>query len=89
MHIDDIETLYIDLKTLTTRPRETVKGIEVVERFIKRNRRNSEIYDFQIGLESHHKTIKLLPPNQDLPGINRYPLFKVLEKPALGVVYQN
>ncbi|KAJ9551743.1 hypothetical protein OSB04_015788 [Centaurea solstitialis] len=61
---------------------ETVKGLEAVKRFIERNRRNSEIHDFQIGLESHQSTI-------NLPNIDRYPLYKVLEKPALGVVYQN
>ncbi|KAJ9560784.1 hypothetical protein OSB04_005944 [Centaurea solstitialis] len=89
VHIDDIESLYTDLKTLTKRPRAFFKGLEAVKRFIERNRRNSEISNFQIGLESHQKTINLTPPNQDLPNIDRYSPFDVLEKPSFGVVYLN
>ncbi|KAJ9545593.1 LOW QUALITY PROTEIN: hypothetical protein OSB04_025300 [Centaurea solstitialis] len=89
VHIDDIESLYTDLKTLTKRPLAFFKGLEAVKRFIVRNRRNSEISDFQIGLESHKNTINLTPPNQDLPNIDRYSPFHVLEKPSFGVVYLN
>ncbi|KAJ9548657.1 hypothetical protein OSB04_021200 [Centaurea solstitialis] len=89
VHIDDIETLFTDLKTLTSRPQAFYEGFEAVKRFIVRNRRNSEISDFQIGLESHQNTINLTPPNQDLPNIEHYPLFNVIEKPSLGVVYPN
>ncbi|KAJ9553548.1 hypothetical protein OSB04_017593 [Centaurea solstitialis] len=89
VHIDDIETLFTDLKTLTSRPQAFYEGLEAVKRFIVRNRRNSEISDFQIGLESHQNTINLTSPNQDLPNIDRYPLFDVIEKPSLGVVYPN
>ncbi|KAJ9538257.1 hypothetical protein OSB04_030990 [Centaurea solstitialis] len=89
VHIDDIETLYTDLKTLTKRPLATAKGLDAVRRFIMRNQRNSEIFDFQIGLESHQNTINLTLTNQDLPNIDRYSPFEVLEKPALGVVYLN
>ncbi|KAJ9546500.1 hypothetical protein OSB04_019043 [Centaurea solstitialis] len=89
VHLDDIDTLYTDLKTLTTRPKETFKGLEAVKHFIERNRKNSEVHDFQIGLESHQSTINLSPPNQDLLNIDRYSLYQVLEKTTLGVVYQN
>ncbi|KAJ9535269.1 LOW QUALITY PROTEIN: hypothetical protein OSB04_un001633 [Centaurea solstitialis] len=87
VHIDDIDTLYNDLKTLRTRPQETFKGLEAVKRFIGGTGRTQKLMTFRS--ESHQSTINLSLPNQDLPNIDRYSLYQVLEKPTLGVVYQN
>ena len=47
------------------------------------------IADFQLGCESNQKKVNLIKPNQQLPDIENFPLFMILEEPEFGIVYQN
>ena len=60
-----------------------------IEKFIKVHRKNSEIHDFMIGLESHHKVLNLERLNQDLPNINEIEPYTAITKPEYGTVYLN
>ena len=60
-----------------------------IERFIKIQRRNSEIHNLMLGIESCQNRLNLEPPNQSLPHLYLIVPYKPITKPELGTVYIN
>ena len=60
-----------------------------IEKFIKVQRKNSEVHDFMLGLESPHRNLNLEPLNQDLQDLDMMLPYTTITKPELGTVYMN
>ena len=81
--------MYNEIRKWTKRPGHVIKALMVLERFIRHQIKNSEIHDFMLGLESHHRKLNLEPPNQELPDMDLIIPYTAINKPELGTVYLN
>jgi len=89
LNIDDIEWMRNELREWTNRPDKVQKAQLAIERFIRSQRRNSEIHDLMLGIESSQNRLNLEPPNQTLPALDLIMPYKPITKPELGTVYLN
>ena len=87
--MDDFEVIYHEIRRRTIRPHDVIIALNAIDRFMRRQIKYSYVTDFQLGCESNQKKVNLIKPNQQLPDIENFPLFLILEEPEFGIVYQN
>ena len=63
LNIDDTDWMLCEIREWTNRPEKVQKAYMAIERFIKVQRRNSEIHDLMLGVESCQTKLNLEPPN--------------------------
>ena len=78
-----------EIQEWTNRTDKVQKAYLAIERIIRVQRRNSEIHDLMLGVESCQNRLNLEPPNQSLPDLDLIVPYKPITKPDLGTVYLN
>mgnify|MGYP003330959220 CR=1 FL=1 len=63
--------------------------MKAVNRFLRRQVTLSCINDFQMAIESNQTKVNLLKPDQNLQELESLPLYKIIQMPTAGIVYQN
>ena len=66
-----------------------MNNMDALKRYLKHTINLVNLEDYQLGLESKHEKINVLPPDLSHPTIDQIPLYTTQIRPEMGVCYLN